>query len=71
MHASHVTNPREAHPDESEGDTWTSHGLKVPRAPKPPQNQVDIGNRPEDPQDNHLEKAHPEWGPVDGEFPST
>jgi hypothetical protein len=25
-HARHVTNPREASPDESERDTWTSHG---------------------------------------------
>jgi hypothetical protein len=25
MHARHVTNPREANPDESECDTWTSH----------------------------------------------
>jgi hypothetical protein len=25
MHARHVTNPREASPDESECDTWTSH----------------------------------------------
>jgi hypothetical protein len=25
-HACHVTNPREASPDESERDTWTSHG---------------------------------------------
>jgi hypothetical protein len=30
MHASHVTNPREANPDESERDTWTSHGSMGP-----------------------------------------
>jgi hypothetical protein len=30
MHASHVTNPREASPDESERDTWTSHGSMGP-----------------------------------------
>jgi hypothetical protein len=48
MHASHVTNPREVNLDESEGDTWTSHGLKGPQAPKLPQNQVDTGNLSED-----------------------
>jgi hypothetical protein len=30
MQASHVTNPREASPDESEYDTWTSHGSMDP-----------------------------------------
>jgi hypothetical protein len=30
MHASHVTNPREASLDESEHDTWTSHGSMGP-----------------------------------------
>jgi hypothetical protein len=30
MHASHVTNPKEASPDESEHDTWTSHGSMGP-----------------------------------------
>jgi hypothetical protein len=30
MHARHVTNPREASPDESEHDTWTSHGSMGP-----------------------------------------
>jgi hypothetical protein len=29
----HVSNPREANPDESEGNTWTSHGLKATRHP--------------------------------------
>jgi hypothetical protein len=28
--ASYVTKPREASPDESEGDTWTSHGSMGP-----------------------------------------
>jgi hypothetical protein len=35
LHTSHVINPREAHPDEWEDDTWTSHGLKGPWGPKP------------------------------------
>jgi hypothetical protein len=30
MHASHVTNPREASHNESECDTWTSHGSMDP-----------------------------------------
>jgi hypothetical protein len=30
MHARHVTNPREASPNESERDTWTSHGSMGP-----------------------------------------
>jgi hypothetical protein len=29
-HTCHVTNPREASPDESECDTWTSHGSMGP-----------------------------------------
>jgi hypothetical protein len=63
MHASHVTNPREANLDESEGDTWTSHGLKGPRVGKLPQNQVDTGNWRKSPHDSHHEEAHLEWGP--------
>jgi hypothetical protein len=63
MHASHVTNPREANLDESEGDTWTSHGLKGPRVGKSPQNQVDTGNWRKSPHDSHHEEAHLEWGP--------
>ena len=31
MHARHVTDPREASPDESERDTWTSHGSMGPQ----------------------------------------
>jgi hypothetical protein len=64
MHAIHVTNPREANPDESEGYIWTSHGLKGPQAIKPPQNSMYIRNRPEDPPNSHQEKAHDEWGPM-------
>jgi hypothetical protein len=30
MHASHITIPREASPEESERDTWTSHGSMGP-----------------------------------------
>jgi hypothetical protein len=30
MHARHVTNPRKASPNESEHDTWTSHGSMGP-----------------------------------------
>ena len=52
-----------SNPDESEGDTWTSQGLKGPRAGKPPQTQVDTENRHTGPQDSHHEEAHPEWGP--------
>jgi hypothetical protein len=39
--------------------TW----IKGQRAPKSPQNQVDTGNRPEDPQDSHHTKARAEVGP--------
>jgi hypothetical protein len=63
MHVSHVTKLREANLDESEGDTRTSHGLKGPRAPKPPQNQVGTRNQHEDPQDSHHTKAHAKVGP--------
>jgi hypothetical protein len=62
MHASHVINPREAHPDELEDDTWTSHGLKGSRGPKPPQNHVDTWNRHKDPPASHHEKAQSEGG---------
>jgi hypothetical protein len=63
MHASHVTNPREANPDESEGDTWTSHGLKGSWVIKTPHNSMYTRNRPEDPPNNHQEKAQAGWGP--------
>jgi hypothetical protein len=61
MNVSHVINPRDANPDESEGDTCTSHWLKGPRAPKPPQNQKDTGNRRKDPQNSHLRKHKLRW----------
>jgi hypothetical protein len=52
-----------SNPDESEEDTWTSQGLKGPWAGKQPQNQVDTGDRPKDPQGSHHEEAQVEVGP--------
>jgi hypothetical protein len=52
-----------SNPDESEGDTWTSHGLKGPRVGKQPQNQVDTRDQPYDPQGNHHAKSQAEVGP--------
>jgi hypothetical protein len=52
-----------SNPGESKGDAWTSQGLKDPQAGKPPQTRVDIEHWCKGPQDNHVEKANPEWGP--------
>jgi hypothetical protein len=57
MHARHVTNLREASPDESVCDTWTSHGsMGPPEHLNHLKSTCTLG---------------PTYGPVDGEFPST
>jgi hypothetical protein len=61
MHASHVTNPNEASPDESECDTWTSHGfMGPPKRLNRLKSTCTPGDRPKGPGDNHPEEAHPE-----------
>jgi hypothetical protein len=63
MHASHVIDPREAHLDELEDGTWTPHGLKDPRGPKPNSFLTFTEKTPMGPHTSHLAKREGQLGP--------
>jgi hypothetical protein len=59
----HITYPREASPDESKRDTWTTHGLEGPRGPKLTQNVTFTQELPKVPHTSHHAKGEGELGP--------